>query len=363
VISFRPGLQALRRRLGREPGFETAAIDRWVIAPASRGYVQKAHALAGQLDKIRDVEFTTLPELRRNFEGNYETHEPETIGLRFRDIDLIDGVLYSARSSRHLRPRRQKLPFHRSPVECLDGAMYETWSGNRWFGSWLMNDCLAYELAAACAQPVTTAPKATAGHVPRYEALLGIDPLRRTQIRFENLTLIDDAVNNEHRRLRAVRMRARLITAAPSSGRVSHAGVFLLRGSSGDRRVLSNERELAEQLMRTRGFKVIDPLRCSVEQIVEACAGAQVVAGVEGSHLVHGLVVMPQDATALVVMPPYRAGSVLKLMTDRQGQGFAFVVGDGGREDFSVDAGDVERTIDLALGQAAAGLKPLQTAS
>lgn len=361
MISFKPGLQALQRRFGGELEFESAAVERWAIAPASRGYVQKALFLPGQLDKIRDVEFTTLPELRRTFEGDFETHQSETMGLRFEHVDLVDGVLYAGRSSRHLRRRGQRLPFYRKPDEQLDGAMYESWNGNRWFGSWLMEDCLAYPLAASCAKPVTTTPAPVSGHVPRYEALLGMSPMRRTAVHFERLTLVDDRANNANRRERAAQFRERLVRAVAPDGLAPHAGVFVLRGTTGDRRVLLNERALAEQLARTRGFRVIDPILSSVEQIVAACASASVVVGVEGSHLVHGLMLLRPDATLVVIMPPYRACSVLKLATDRQGQGFAFVVGDGGREDFSVDADDVERTIDLALRRSPVASELLHT--
>ena len=84
----------------------------------------------------------------------------------------------------------------------------------------------------------------------------------------------------------------------------------------------------------------------------EACGGASIVAGVEGSHLVHGLMLMPRKATLMVVQPPERAVSVLKMITDRQGQRYAFVVATGDGVRFSAEWSEIVRTVDLILKEA-----------
>lgn len=349
MISFQPSTQiarqAIRRALGATTDrFESMAVERWTIAPAVHRRVQPAAFLDGQLDKIRDTEFATVDDLARVFKGDFECVEPATEGLRFRHVDLVDGVLYAGGEVRHLRARQRRRPAYVRPRESISGAMYESWTGNRWFGTWLMDDCLTYELAQRWGTPVTTAPKPLRGHSPRYERLLGIEPQRVTDAHFDELVLFRDAPNNEAKRERALRYREKLLDGRPA---VEHAGVFLVRGRSGDRRVLLNEMLIAERLAARYGYRIIDPLRHTVDEVVDACAGARVVAGVEGSHLVHGLMAMSPQATLFVVQPPFRAVSILKSATDRQGQGFAFVVGDGGREEFSVDVDDVERTLDL----------------
>jgi hypothetical protein len=207
-----------------------------------------------------------------------------------------------------------------------------------------MEDCITYELAHKHGQPVTSKPLATRGHAADYESVLGMSPKRVSDVHFEELIFFRDGANNEDKKQRANRMRERLVGNA---SRESHPGVFLLRGDSGDRRVLLNENEIAQGLMSRRGFKVVDPLQSSLEEITEACAGARVVAGVEGSQLVHGLVMMPPDAALFVIQPPHRVVSTLKLVTDRQAQTYSFLVASGGKEDFSVAMGDVERTLDL----------------
>ena len=117
------------------------------------------------------------------------------------------------------------------------------------------------------------------------------------------------------------------------------------------RRVLTNERAIAERLAEHRGFRVLDPMISTVEEIVNACGGARIIMGVEGSHLVHGLMVMPPEAVLFVIQPPDRVVSVLKLFTDRQEQAYALVVGQGTDEEFSAEWTEIDRTLDLALNR------------
>ena len=345
LISFRPLAAQISKTLGFPPlDLESRAVEQWTISPASQRTVPAALFLPGQLERILGTEFAPIESVVREFQGGFQTVNAETIGFRIKDVELLDGVLYGPRSIQHLRQRLRRWPIHRIETEIVSGALYESWIGNRWFGSWLMEDCITYELAHKHGHPVTSKPLAEGGHAKDYESLLGMKPTRVSRVHFEELILFHDGANNEGKRLRAERMRERLVRNASCD---SHPGVFLLRGEGGDRRVLLNENEIAEGLMSRRGFKVIDPLEATVGEIMDACAGARVVAGVEGSQLVHGLVSMPPDSTLFVIQPPHRVVATLKIATDRQGQTYSFLVASGGKDEFSVQMDDVERTLDL----------------
>jgi hypothetical protein len=56
---------------------------------------------------------------------------------------------------------------------------------------------------------------------------------------------------------------------------------------------------------------------------------------------------MPPKSCALAIFPPTRAVSVMKMLTDRQEQDFAVVIGEGYDEAFTADIDDIERTLDL----------------
>lgn len=346
MILFRPTIHSLRKAIGiRSADVEAAAVARWKIAPKSKQYVPAAKFLPGQIERIVATEFAPITEVVRTFRGNYDVVQGETTGFLLRDVELADGVLYASNTTRHLRPRRRRISAYPGVIEMQSGALYETWLGNRWFGNWLTDDCLTYKLAAEHGTPVSTRDIGQF-HEPSYARVLGLEAKRIDHVHFDELTMFNDLQQNDSRKARADDMRKRLIaiTTAPS-----HAGVFLLRGNTGQSRVLINERVIAEQLASKYGFRVLDPSVSSLEEIVNACAGARVVAGVEGSHLVHGLIVMPPDAALLVIQPPSRVVSALKIITDRQGQTYAFVVGKGSTEKFSVDWSEFERTLEMVL--------------
>lgn len=343
LISLRPGIQAIRKRLGaKQRDITSQATDQWVIARDSRVEVRKAKFLPGQLDRIRGAEFGSVGEVIRDFIGGFDSIQSATIAYRLENVVLIDGVLYAGDATRHLTPRSSRLPARLAPRDIIRATMYESWLGNRWFGNWLSDDCLTYRLAESAGLPFTSEP--ATGHKRAYERRLDLRPTRMSSVRFEELVLFDDQSHNEHKRERANDLRHRLAGSEPRR----HPGVFLLRGQTGAPRMLRDERGIAEHLAARRGFQILDPSTADVDEIIRVCGTAQVITGVEGSHLVHGLMVMPPEARALVVQPPARAVSALKLITDRQGQDYSFVVGVGSNEAFSADVEEIERTLDLA---------------
>lgn len=342
VLSSRPATALAARFLRRRrPDIAAAAVERWQVAPPSRSEVRCAKILPGQYERIAGAEFASVDEVVRHFRGGFEAEHGATIGYRIRDALLHDGIVYAEGAARHLRRRSGVIPIAVARHEEARTALYETWLGNRWFGNWLSDDCLTYDLAQSAGLPFTT--RGPSGHIPAYERAADMRPLRGTSALFRDLVVFDDSAHNENKGLRAEALRERLV--GPSV--VRHSGVFLLRGCTGDARILRNERAIAEHLAKHRGFKVLDPSSAPLDEIVEACGGAEVIAGVEGSHLVHGLVMMPPGACAFVIQPPLRAVSALKLLTDRQGQDYALLVAEGTRDAFTADIDEIERTLDL----------------
>ena len=344
MLSLRPARHMAARVLGSAAQDITAAArDRWTVAPSERCFVPPALCLPGQLDRIEATEFAPVADVVRHLRGGYEVVQPETLGYRISHVDLVRGTLYARSARRTLRGAGTRWPAYRRPRHVTRGALYESWVGNRWFGNWLSDDCLTYRLAESVGTPIATAGPG-GGHVPDYEKSLGLSPTRVQHVHFEELFLFDDGANNANKAMRAQALRERLVAGRPFA---RHAGVFLLRGGGGDLRQLVNEARVAELLARERGFLILDPSSSTLAEIVDACAGARIVAGVEGSHLVHGIVAMAPGAALLVIQPPDRVVSALKILTDRRDQGFAFLVGSGRSAAFSISESDVLKTTDL----------------
>jgi hypothetical protein len=352
VWSVLPVLEKLRK-LARRPArsVEEVASTSWEIAPASTWIAPPALSLPDQWERISSFsEFSTRDGDLRKVRGGETVVNNATRAFRIRDALLIDGALYKKDGAcLHLHPRTGRIPRLRVEQEIERGALYCTFGGNRFFGQWLMDDCVTYPLAIAEGVPVTTAQPVNS-HTPGYEAGLEMKPLRAAAAFFRELVVFEDIGQNQSKRARFRGLGERLRQGVERLERLerrSHPGVFIVRGATGSRRVLQNEMEIAERLRERRGFTIIDPVKEDVPAIVQACAGAKMVVGVEGSGLMHGILMLEPGGGLLVLQPPSRFSAIYKDLTDRDQQQFGFVVGLARGEDFWVDPEEVERTLDL----------------
>ncbi|MCF3974256.1 glycosyltransferase family 61 protein [Paracoccus salsus] len=347
VVFLRPFTARLRRLARRgAPEFFASATETWQVGPAETMHYLPSRALPGQVERIRASVFAPLPDTIEALTRRGDTHEGPTTAWRLRGVDLVDGVLYHGGAEYHLRPRQRRFGLTPRPRTEASGTLYESWTTNRWFGSWLMDATLTYELAEAQGSPVSiSAARPPGSHQHDYERLIGMTPGRvEADVHFTDLVMFGDLANNGHKAARARALRRRLLAGRDPK---PVPGVFLLRGDAGDRRVLVNERDLAECLAAERGFRVIDPLQATVEQLIEACGAARIIVGVEGSHLVHGITVAPEGAAIIPIQPPLRVAATLKQMTDRLGQHYGLLVAEGGDIEFRLSRDDLFATIDL----------------
>lgn len=344
MIRFAPLTNRLRKLAGRPPAdIRTMAVESWVLHPAETVVVPPALFLPGQTDLIRQTEFADRDETIAVCIGNCDRQLTATMAHRLRHVDLVDGVLHAGGAQRYLRQSSRRRPAYLRPARQVSGALYETWGGNRWFGMWLMADCLTYPLALAHGRPLASA-RALTPNMARFEALLGQQPERIGDVHFDELVLFDDVAPNRSLAERAAQMRGHLLQGmAPQPG----PGVFLLRGMTGDKRLLLNEMEIAERLQAEHGFVVFDPAQVSADHVVAACAAAPVVIGVEGSQLTNAIAVMAPGAALLTIQPPDRMTTALKIFTDLRRQRFAFVLAEGARGEYRLDWGALMRTLDL----------------
>ena len=344
---LRPYSARMRRLLGQpQPEFTDGAVETWQEAPGGLLEFRPALYLPGQPDRIRASVFANLPETVEALTRHGEAAEGPTMGWRFRDIDLVDGVLYRNGAEQHLRNRRRRFALAFRPRQSVSGALYETWTTNRWFGSWLMDALVAWPLAQKTGMAMTTAPVPKPGsHAAEYEAMLGIAPKRALgDLHFDELILFGDLSNNADKWRRQRDLRQSLLAGRDPT---PVPGVFLLRGMGGDMRFLQNETELAEKLATQRGFLVIDPLKATAAELIEACGAARAIVGVEGSHLVHGINVAPAGAAIVPIQPPDRVAATLKQLSDRLDQRFGLVVAEGNDTVFTLGWDDLARTLDL----------------
>lgn len=332
------------RRVARKPlrSLESVAEKSWEISPSVTSISPPAYFLPNQLERVTNWAFASEHPSRGMNGGSVNVHRA-TRGFLLKDVWLIDGTLYKDEAHSWLLPRVSRLPQLQVECEIDRGAVFCTASGNKYFGQWLMDDCVTYPIAREEGIPVTTA-QAVNIHTPDYENWLGMKPTRLHNAFFRELVIFDDIGQNRHKHMRFRAMSDQLLSHVKTS---PHPGVFILRGGTGELRLLKNEIELAEYLRVKRGFRILDPAKMDVPSIVASCAGSKVVVGVEGSGLMHGILALQQGGSVLTLQPPDRFVSLYKDLTDRDNQHFAFVVGHAEGNGFRVDPDEVERTLDL----------------
>jgi hypothetical protein len=342
--THRPFTNLLRRKIfGWSPQeIKQHATKTWQIAPSCRRATPSAFFLPNQLDRVTGWAFSD-EHPRRQMEGGFTGEHASTTAYLLKDVLLIDGTLYKGDASSYLQARANKLPRFNTNFDISLGAIYCSPGGNEYFGQWLLDDCTTYALAASYGTPVSTT-RSISPHIHSYQELLGISSIQYNNAYFKELLIFDDVGQNTSKR---DRFQANKDKIYADSNVKPHSGVFIIRGNTGMPRKLTNELAVAEHLCDYRGFRILDPMSTDVETIRQTCAGAQTIIGVEGSHLIHGLMALKENCSLVSLMPPDRFYSLNKHITDRDHQHFGFVVGLSDGNGFNINIEEVERTLDL----------------
>ncbi len=333
-----------------EKPLKSLASKAWEVAPSSNLTTLPAYYLSNQLERVTGraysynwVDHGVEESLKYEMAGGIVRYQAPTMAYLLKEVFLIDGGFYKAGSIDRVCPRSQVGLPHRVEQEIDRGAVHCTIDGNLFFGLWLQDDCVLYPLAVNEGLPITSS-RPLSSHQSAYEKLLDMRPVRLHSAFFRELVIFDDRLQNNSKQVRFHKLRERLCGYFPPK---PHPGVFIIRGDSGKQRKLINEKEVAEHMQRKFGMRVVDVTKDDVPKILTACAGAQILMGVEGSHLIHGLMVLQPGAAVFVLQPPFRFCPVIKRTTDRDGQHYGFVVGHQEAEGFRIDLNEIEQTLRL----------------
>ena len=226
-------------------------------------------------------------------------------------------------------------------TELEPALLTASFNGSRYFGHWVMDEAMWILAAPGLGQPVAP-PRPLSSHQRDYLKLLELVQNERSDVLFRQLIIVEERNQNAYKRKRYAVLRER---ARRGRQVVPCEGVMLLRKQTGVARILVNEEDLAEQLAR-RGFRIMCPTEHTVDEILNACMGAKVVLGVEGSQMTHALFVMQDGGTLFALQPPNRFNNILKTYCDGLALRYAFSVGHQREEGFYVEPAKVMRLLD-----------------
>ena len=336
-----PTVARLMQRVAPARSYRDISARSWPLAPGCTQHEPPALFEASDTARILGVaESSTLALQMSRVSGGLRQHAP-TMAYRIRSASLCNG--HVVRPNMVYRVGAGPMPWFASPSRPqLEAAVLAcTAFGVKYFGHWLMDDMPLTLAARHLGEPISVLDHLS-DHQQAYAALLGTEARSLLDAQIKELIVIDDVGQNSFKSQRLEELRSRLLKRYPAA---LSTKVMILRKNTGKSRLLVNEMEIAERLAE-QGFRILSPLEVCAEELVQACLGAQVVVGVEGSHLTHALVCMPPGGTLITLQPPHRFDAVIKDWCDCRQIRFGFVVGqpvqDGG---FVVNYDQIDRLL------------------
>jgi Glycosyltransferase 61 len=344
IHRLNPLLSRARPRFGLSVGYQHTAARSWQIAPEQEYESPAAIFEPADLEKITGVyELDTLEgEILKT--TRHRKRHGATMAYEIRDAVLSQGNLFSRKTCYEVSGKRASLFAKGEMREYKDAVLSSTGLGIKYFGHWMLDDLPKTLAAYDMGQPISVLTDPSPAQRD-YMRLLDLKPDVVADAYFERIVVIDDTGQNAHKLERYKRLHDRG-PRDPSVPRPS--GIMLLRGASGQRRVLTNENEVAD-IARRRGMTVIDPMAMSAEELIKLSAGVEFVLGVEGSQLTNSAMWMSMTGTMVTIQPPQRFTMIAKDRCDCVGMRYGFIIGDAVDEhDFHVDISALERLLDRA---------------
>jgi hypothetical protein len=337
VKTVAPGMN----HIGRSPRLEDVAEKSWVLCPAEAAVIRPAMFDEDDLARVTGVDSDSSRENEwGRIRGGAVEYRPSA-AYRLRDAVLSRGHVILPQLIRPVTTDPLPSWGRYTETEIEPALLTATFNGSRYFGHWMMDELTRILAAPRIGQPVAP-PRPLSSHQRDYLKLMGLVNYERSDVLFRQLIIIDARNQNAYRREHYEVLRER---ARRGWHVVPCEGVMLLRKQTGVTRILVNEEVLAEQLAH-RGFRIMCPTEHTAEEILDACLGAKVVLGVEGSQLIHALFVMHDEGTLFVLQPPNRFNNILKTYCDGLGLRYAFTVGHQCEAGFFVKPQNVMRLLD-----------------
>jgi Glycosyltransferase 61 len=263
---------------------------------------------------------------------------------RFDNVMLSAGKLVTKHFRHHMVHTRPPM-LSRSEPERPQAAFVTTAAGSKYFGHFLTDDLVSVDLAEQFGPPTFSAPGSHLdGHREQYRQLAAPAATCAFTGKIRQAWIFRDAWLTDSKVARIHATRERVLNDRPATSPDSK--VYIRRRSPGIGRAPLNETQLETVLTERHGWTVIDPSVNSMIEIVDALAGARIVAGVEGSQMDHTFAAMAPGGALVHLQPPAVFNMVRKEMCDRVGYRYGFHVGHQQADGWTVDIDGFLRLIE-----------------
>ncbi|PSB22411.1 glycosyltransferase family 61 protein [filamentous cyanobacterium CCP2] len=333
--------QKFYRLFGRRRSFQDVSDRSWILHPEEKRSYPSAIYLNDDLEKVRGVHFFSSYEHEVSHVQPGVQVDAATVLYRVKNARLIRGHIYKEACHYPLVETPHQLWISERAEHFPKAALACSWVGNKWFGDWMVCDVPLALAAQKLAEPITV-DRPLYRDEPGYRQLFHLPRVPVSYAHCDELLIIDDRGQNHYMRKRYQALRSLLKSSYPAS---KNSKVMLRRGTDGSVRLIKNATEV-EAFLRRQGFVILEPASMTPEEIVQQTLGAQIILGVEGSHMSHGIYTIADGGTLLTFQPPWRFNTVFKSFTDCVDLKFAFLVGDEVEGGFVINIERLSRLLE-----------------
>jgi hypothetical protein len=344
-----PYLRFVKRAFFGPGSVKSVAFREEILCTEETTRTRPAVYLPGQLDRILDGtgHQPVANEIASMIATTY-THAP-TIAYHVKDAIISRGSVYSG-NLRHFISSGSNLSANCEIRHLMQAGLASTTVGARYFGHWLIDDCVQFLLANQTGAPICMS-SADFKHKKQYADYFAQDWAPSDSAIVDDLVLYQDFAQNSLKRRRYSELSSLISRILPPREEPDHL-VYLKRGRTGVLRAIENEEALVDELVK-HGFKIVDVADDNVHDILSRLSKAKLVVSIEGSQIAHCTYALSRNSCLLVLEPPDHFTAIHRHWTECVGIHFGFVVGKKGSGGYRFSSSEILSTSDNLLKFAA----------
>jgi len=340
-----PYARLVRRLFSGPVSLQSIAYRQDILCPEEKETVRPAIFLPGQIEKVSaSMRESTMEREIAAATSTTATHAP-TIAYHVKDAVLLDGTIYARGYKQFIADKSLFVSSVREPRHLQSSGLASSYIGTKYFGHWLIDDCLTYRLAQQLSTPLCLRRPNPSWHQKQYEEYFDQDWTPTDRALIDHLIVFQDFAQNSLKRERYNALRECIKARFKGEGMGLY--VYFRRGQTGAIRVIQNEDEIIDALTK-RGFLVLDVASDSLDKIIKTLLHAKIIVTLEGSHAAHCVYTTPENSGLLLLQSPDRFCNVYKGWTDCLNVRYGFVIGAVG-DGYYFSTSEILRTADLML--------------
>lgn len=321
---------------------DTTSFEKEILCPDEETRLPPAIMLPGQLEKVSGAPAESTIAYEIDFVTRPRAIHVATIAYHIRKATLFNGSVYAGTWKLSILEDASNT---QPTIHIAKAALASSAVGNLYFGHWLKDDCTAHIIAQNYGH-VLCVNHDRFPHRNAYASWYSQDWQSSGNAHIDHLIAFRDFGQNSFKAARFRKLRSMLRSRFSFGG--SSKFVYLRRGETGVGRVVENEEEVLEALLKN-GFVVLDVARDSLEKIVSELLNAKIVVSVEGSHVSHCTATLPENAGIVLLQPANRFATIHRGWADNLSVHYGLVVAEQTAKGHHFSKNEILKTIDLML--------------